>query len=127
MNSAANDVVGVGDAFFFFQAEDGIRDHCVTGVQTCALPISGRAVVTGDGEGPRELFTDGEHLRLVPRDDPGAIANALVELLRSPALRERLGAAGEARAHEPGPLTAGGPPPAGGLSGTRPPKASPPP
>src|SRR5260221_2237032 len=26
--------------FFFFQAEDGIRYHCVTGVQTCALPIS---------------------------------------------------------------------------------------
>src|SRR5260221_9628750 len=25
--------------FFFFKAEDGIRDHCVTGVQTCALPI----------------------------------------------------------------------------------------
>src|SRR5215204_6863662 len=29
-------------SFFFFQAEDGIRDHCVTGVQTCALPISAR-------------------------------------------------------------------------------------
>src|SRR3989454_4075500 len=28
--------------FFFFQAEDGIRDYKVTGVQTCALPISGR-------------------------------------------------------------------------------------
>src|SRR3989449_7837585 len=27
-------------AFFFFQAEDGIRDVAVTGVQTCALPIS---------------------------------------------------------------------------------------
>src|SRR5215218_9069378 len=27
-------------AIFFFQAEDGIRYHCVTGVQTCALPIS---------------------------------------------------------------------------------------
>src|SRR6267143_4035963 len=26
--------------FFFFQAEDGIRDGTVTGVQTCALPIS---------------------------------------------------------------------------------------
>ena len=26
--------------FFFFQAEDGIRDSPVTGVQTCALPIS---------------------------------------------------------------------------------------
>src|SRR5580693_9974006 len=28
---------------FFFQAEDGIRDGTVTGVQTCALPISGAA------------------------------------------------------------------------------------
>src|SRR5699024_12063858 len=27
--------------YFFFQAEDGIRDRNVTGVQTCALPISG--------------------------------------------------------------------------------------
>src|SRR2546430_11292425 len=29
--------------FFFFQAEDGIRDLTVTGVQTCALPISADA------------------------------------------------------------------------------------
>src|SRR5690349_3899986 len=29
--------------FFFFQAEDGIRDLYVTGVQTCALPIYGRS------------------------------------------------------------------------------------
>src|SRR2546426_7941538 len=29
------------NCFFFFQAEDGIRDYKVTGVQTCALPISG--------------------------------------------------------------------------------------
>src|SRR5437868_13288045 len=28
--------------YFFFQAEDGIRDRNVTGVQTCALPISRR-------------------------------------------------------------------------------------
>ena len=28
--------------FFFFQAEDGIRDVAVTGVQTCALPICER-------------------------------------------------------------------------------------
>src|SRR2546430_8872385 len=28
-----------GSVFFFFQAEDGIRDLTVTGVQTCALPI----------------------------------------------------------------------------------------
>src|SRR5687767_15938913 len=30
--------------FFFFQAEDGIRDKLMTGVQTCALPISGADV-----------------------------------------------------------------------------------
>src|SRR2546422_8480434 len=30
--------------FFFFQAEDGIRDVAVTGVQTCALPIYERGV-----------------------------------------------------------------------------------
>src|SRR5256885_12923564 len=29
-----------GTLIFFFQAEDGIRDYKVTGVQTCALPIS---------------------------------------------------------------------------------------
>src|SRR5258708_20624760 len=29
----------LGELFFFFQAEDGIRDDLVTGVQTCALPI----------------------------------------------------------------------------------------
>src|SRR5256886_6432554 len=32
--------------FFFFQAEDGIRDLTVTGVQTCALPISFIALST---------------------------------------------------------------------------------
>src|SRR5690348_17999363 len=32
--------------FFFFQAEDGIRDGRVTGVQTCALPISGVMTIT---------------------------------------------------------------------------------
>src|SRR5258708_12245190 len=33
---------GVDRCVFFFQAEDGIRDDLVTGVQTCALPISNR-------------------------------------------------------------------------------------
>src|SRR5256886_9429264 len=35
----AADVGGWLFGFFFFQAEDGIRDLTVTGVQTCALPI----------------------------------------------------------------------------------------
>src|SRR5699024_11527492 len=33
--------------FFFFQAEDGIRDRNVTGVQTCALPLSSSAMPNG--------------------------------------------------------------------------------
>src|SRR5262249_57930380 len=32
-------VLNCSTCFFFFQAEDGIRDWSVTGVQTCALPI----------------------------------------------------------------------------------------
>src|SRR2546422_3521491 len=35
--------------FFFFQAEDGIRDVAVTGVQTCALPISPTPVFRQSG------------------------------------------------------------------------------
>src|SRR2546422_5555625 len=47
-----------GIFFFFFQAEDGIRDVAVTGVQTCALPISSsrelgwRLKLADDGNGP---------------------------------------------------------------------------
>src|SRR6516165_11599400 len=44
--------------FFFFQAEDGIRDLTVTGVQTCALPISSERRTNSTG-----VFS--------PRDPPG--------------------------------------------------------
>src|SRR5438128_9533203 len=57
--------------FFFFQAEDGIRDATVTGVQTCALPISwgqnylsvgtygmAASVFPTGVEGPTNRFTD---------------------------------------------------------------------
>src|SRR5690625_3554132 len=39
-----------GVLLFFFQAEDGIRDGHVTGVQTCALPISRSGVVAAAAE-----------------------------------------------------------------------------
>src|SRR5436305_3580456 len=39
-------VVHIFVMFFFFQAEDGIRDADVTGVQTCALPISDISIST---------------------------------------------------------------------------------
>src|SRR5947208_9392896 len=38
--------------FFFFQAEDGIRDDLVTGVQTCALPISRSPPPAATGPAP---------------------------------------------------------------------------
>jgi glycosyltransferase involved in cell wall biosynthesis len=63
---------------------------------------AGRAVVTGDGDGPREVFTDGVHLKLVPRGDAAALADVLAGLVASCELRERLGAAGRARACELG-------------------------
>src|SRR5256885_4090377 len=46
------------DLFFFFQAEDGIRDYKVTGVQTCALPICLEDRVQGELAG-----------RVAPSDD----------------------------------------------------------
>src|SRR5256884_4705861 len=59
--------------FFFFQAEDGIRDVAVTGVQTCALPISsikGTEVIAAlrDRTTPPKVlvltaYNDGESLR----------------------------------------------------------------
>src|SRR5256885_9526887 len=45
--------------FFFFQAEDGIRDYKVTGVQTCALPICRRRAGRRSDNGPE-----------APRPDP---------------------------------------------------------
>src|SRR5688500_18381073 len=56
--------------YFFFQAEDGIRDYKVTGVQTCALPISLRMIEgelyqltkTGDVD-----ITEEEHFEIIRR------------------------------------------------------------
>src|SRR5205085_12651187 len=45
--------------FFFFQAEDGIRDLTVTGVQTCALPISSQ-VVLGSEEQAEQTLAESE-------------------------------------------------------------------
>src|SRR5690349_23956244 len=55
----------LGLFFFFFQAEDGIRDLYVTGVQTCALPIL-RLVIVGS-----DAWRAGEHRRLVALCGPG--------------------------------------------------------
>src|SRR5438105_14537158 len=47
--------------FFFFQAEDGIRDPLVTGVQTCALPILSTATVVCTQSGQLLGAVDGSY------------------------------------------------------------------
>src|SRR6266536_3515469 len=77
--------------FFFFQAEDGIRDPLVTGVQTCALPILGLAIDdfgTGYSSLSRVkdlpvdiLKIDRPFLRGVPEDQAAsATVRAIVQL-----------------------------------------------
>jgi len=61
---------------------------------------AGRAVVSGDGPGVREVFEPERHLVTVPRGDAPALAEALGRLIADPARRARLGAAGSARARE---------------------------
>src|SRR5687767_15379425 len=67
---------------FFFQAEDGIRAKLVTGVQTCALPISGRAGVRAPQEGRRR---EGHQPR-----PPGHLATEHPHLLRGGGEGDRL-------------------------------------
>src|SRR5439155_14906379 len=47
--------------FFFFQAEDGIRDGHVTGVQTCALPILAAETGIHIGDGGLSIKRGGPH------------------------------------------------------------------
>src|SRR5437016_8522988 len=64
--------------FFFFQAEDGIRDWSVTGVQTCALPISTKVFTNETASAPASwaicaiwamLLTLGESFTMSGRRD----------------------------------------------------------
>src|SRR5690348_17842052 len=72
---------------FFFQAEDGIRDGRVTGVQTCALPILAGLVNNAGigGFSPLELTGAGDFRRLLEVNVTGqlAVTQAFLPLLRS--------------------------------------------
>lgn len=56
-----------------------------------------RPVVSMDNGGPAETVVEGETGFLVPPEDPDALAERVVRLLRDPALRARMGAAGRER------------------------------
>src|SRR5256886_8755051 len=62
--------------FFFFQAEDGIRDLTVTGVQTCALPISSSSVTIANGA--RGTILDGYNSDLYMGYYPASISNTVL-------------------------------------------------
>src|SRR5256885_3952984 len=87
--------------FFFFQAEDGIRDYKVTGVQTCALPIYVRLVAqplergeARDGNCGRLLERQARRLRnevLLRADDVlGERAAVRAEQIGRASCRERV-------------------------------------
>src|SRR5260221_11533189 len=56
---------------FFFQAEDGIRAQCVTGVQTCALPIYNGQISLSTGQGSA-LVVEGQSFALQAQSDPAS-------------------------------------------------------
>src|SRR5215210_6443253 len=80
--------------FFFFQAEDGIRDTSVTGVQTCALPIfeAGWSLsLLGRLDQARDVLR-GALEATAPRAD-AVVGQILLELARTEALEGRFGEA----------------------------------
>src|SRR2546429_7532662 len=63
--------------FFFFQAEDGIRDVAVTGVQTCALPIFSRVLAESAKEAGAVIRTEAEVAEIRIKD--GAVAGVVLK------------------------------------------------
>src|SRR2546427_6050669 len=81
--------------FFFFQAEDGIRDLTVTGVQTCALPISGRAA---HRRALGRLLSTRHGEPLLPRGAPRVRRRG--ERVRGPPAADRAARQGDDRSEE---------------------------
>src|SRR2546427_5623362 len=74
--------------FFFFQAEDGIRDLTVTGVQTCALPIASAAVASLSSSTVRSIIdTFGVGTRMaIPSNLPLSWGSTRCRALAAPVL-----------------------------------------
>src|SRR5256885_691430 len=79
LGTAASSVISV----FFFQAEDGIRDYKVTGVQTCALPIFVGDVIRAVEPPPPPPSAVG------PALTGGALADSIAAIEKSPDFAEQ--------------------------------------
>src|SRR5258708_20864583 len=75
---------------FFFQAEDGIRDDLVTGVQTCALPISVRPSVDRRPAAAQDVRHRGTEKAL-----PAPARQRRYLVVRADRARRRLGSGGD--------------------------------
>src|SRR2546422_3661055 len=84
-------VLGSMVRWFFFQAEDGIRDVAVTGVQTCALPIyeEGRRPAEPQGLGVRKVLGYGD-LRSIAAQAGGEVRCVQLQTLGQPHVIRRL-------------------------------------
>src|SRR2546429_2135862 len=110
--------------FFFFQAEDGIRDVAVTGVQTCALPILAVTFSPAAGSGtvtpttPVSTGSDGiaalTSWTLSPTAGSNTLTAASGSLSGSPVTFTATGTAGAAATIAPNGGGAAGPPGGGG-------------
>src|SRR3989441_13228086 len=91
MPSGKSSVARGFTSVFFFQAEDGIRDKLVTGVQTCALPISPSARSEGASRAPPRNGADSDpRLREHVLPDAGRPADCVLSPLGRLAGRELL-------------------------------------
>src|SRR5690625_8037799 len=76
--------------YFFFQAEDGIRDGHVTGVQTCALPISSRPCSAPGDPGRERLGQPGRPSSL-EGGDVGLVAQGQADIVQARSEERRVG------------------------------------
>src|SRR5260221_13949414 len=98
--------------FFFFQAEDGIRDHCVTGVQTCALPIFTELqllATASDGHVSLSWSSVSGAMSYQVNRSTGTDAAILIATTTATSLTDVGGAAGTAYAYSIVPVTTAGP------------------
>lgn len=94
--------VGRADVFMFASKYEG-SPLVIAEALACGCPV----VATDCDFGPRELIRDGESGFLVPVKDSTALSDRTVELMRSPALRERFSKAGLAESSKYGVTSSG--------------------